>query len=37
MPQLAGGGLEYAGQTYSNLHLIEKTKQEIRLKFGINF
>jgi hypothetical protein len=37
MPQLAGGGLEYAGQTDTNLHLIEKTKQEIRLKFGINF
>jgi hypothetical protein len=35
-PQLAGGGEEYPGQT-SDLHLIEKTKHEIRLKLGINF
>jgi hypothetical protein len=37
LPQLKGGGLQYAGQTYTDLHLIEKTKQEIRFKFGINF
>ena len=38
MPQIKGGGFEeYAGQTDSNLHLIEKTKQEVRLKFGFNF
>jgi hypothetical protein len=37
LPQLKGGGLQYAGQTDTDLHLIEKTKQEIRLKFGINF
>jgi hypothetical protein len=37
MPQLAGGGEMYAGQTDTNLHLIEKTKQEVRLKLGYNF
>lgn len=37
MPQLRGGGLQYAGQTDTDLHLIEKTKQEIRFKFGISF
>ncbi|MFZ3230220.1 MAG: DUF6662 family protein [Pseudobdellovibrio sp.] len=35
--QLAGGGPPYAGQENTNLHLIEKTKQEIRLKLGYNF
>jgi hypothetical protein len=34
--QLAGGP-EYPGQEYSNLHLVEKTKYEARLKIGINF
>lgn len=38
LPQLNGGGFEnYPGQTDTNLHLIEKTKQEFRLKFGLNF
>ncbi len=38
LPQLNGGGFEnYTGQTDTNLHLIEKTKQEFRLKFGLNF
>lgn len=37
MPQIRGGGETYAGQTDMNLHLIEKTKQEIRLKVGFNF
>ncbi len=37
LPQLRGGGLEYAGQQDTNLHLIEKTKQEVRLKMGYNF
>ena len=35
-PQLDGGGEKYEGQT-KDLHLIEKTEQEIRLKLGINF
>ncbi len=37
LPQLAGGGEEYADQKDSNLHLIEKTKQEFRVKLGFNF
>lgn len=38
LPQLSGGGFEnYPGQTDTNLHLIEKTKQEFRLKLGFNF
>lgn len=38
MPQLKGGGFEtYPGQTDTSLHLIEKTKQEFRLKIGLNF
>lgn len=38
LPQLKGGGFEtYPGQTDTNLHLIEKTKQEVRLKVGFNF
>jgi hypothetical protein len=36
-PQLRGGGERYEGQTDRNLHLIEKTKQEVRLKLGYNF
>jgi len=47
-PQLRGGGFEkiepssfngtpYAGQDDPDLHLIEKTKQEVRLKIGYNF
>lgn len=35
-PQIAGGGETYPGQT-EDLHLIEKTKQEFRLKLGVNF
>lgn len=37
MPQVAGGGLTYPEQTNTNLHLIEKTAQEVRFKIGINF
>lgn len=36
-PQIAGGGEQYEGQTNTDLHLIEKTKQEARLKIGFNF
>lgn len=36
MTQLAGGKEKYIGQT-EDLHLIEKTKQEVRLKLGYNF
>jgi hypothetical protein len=35
-PQLVGGGEKYPGQD-KDLHLIEKTAQEIRLKVGFNF
>lgn len=34
--QIRGGGETYEGQP-SGLHLIEKTKQEVRLKVGVNF
>ncbi|HAF01377.1 MAG TPA: hypothetical protein DCO68_06880 [Methylophilaceae bacterium] len=34
--QLKGGGERYSGQT-EDLHLVEKTKHELRLKFGIDF
>lgn len=37
MPQLRGGGETYPGQTDTDLHLIEKTMQEIRVKVGYNF
>ena len=37
MPQIKGGGEQYPGQLDSSLHLIEKTKQEVRLKLGFNF
>lgn len=37
MPQLKAEDSMYAGQTDTDLHLIEKTKQEIRLKIGLNF
>ncbi len=36
-PQLKGGGETYPGQPYDDLHLIEKTKEEVRLKIGYNF
>lgn len=35
-PQITGGGERYPGQT-GGLHLIEKTKNEYRLKVGFNF
>ncbi|MDD4885737.1 MAG: hypothetical protein PHO64_02305, partial [Thiomonas sp.] len=37
LPQLRGGGEKFAAQNDKSLHLIEKTKQEIRLKVGFNF
>jgi len=37
LPQIQGGGETYPGQTYGNYHLVEKTRYESRLKFGINF
>ncbi|QSX41554.1 DUF6662 family protein [Shewanella cyperi] len=36
LPQLAGGGEQFDGQD-TDLHLIEKTEQEIRLKVAFNF
>jgi hypothetical protein len=35
--QLAGGGEKFAQQDNMNLHLIEKTKGEVRFKVGLNF
>lgn len=35
-PQILGGGEKYDGQP-ENLHLIEKTKTETKLKIGFNF
>jgi hypothetical protein len=35
--QLQGGGEMYEGQDDTDLHLIEKTEYEIRLKIGYNF
>ena len=35
--QLAGGGEKYINQADDNLHLIEKTKHELRFKLGYNF
>ena len=35
--QLRGGGEKYEGQADDHLHLIEKTKREVRLKIGYNF
>lgn len=37
MPQLRGGGEQYVGQRDTDLHLIEKTKQEFRVKIGVTF
>ena len=37
LPQLAGGGESFEGQVDTDLHLIEKTEQEIRLKVAFNF
>lgn len=36
-PQLAGGREKFDAQDDKDLHLIEKTKNEFRLKFGYNF
>ncbi|HZX27300.1 MAG TPA: DUF6662 family protein, partial [Telluria sp.] len=35
--QIRGGGEKFAGQDDNDLHLIEKTKQEVRVKFGFEF
>lgn len=37
LPQIRGGGEQYADQTDDDLHLIEKTEHEARLKIGFNF
>lgn len=37
LSQLEGGGEQYNDQADSDLHLIEKTKNEMRLKVGLNF
>lgn len=37
LPQLRGGGEKFAEQNDTGLHLIEKTKQEVRVKLGFNF
>jgi hypothetical protein len=35
--QIKGGGEKFAQQDDNDLHLIEKTKNEVRVKFGIDF
>lgn len=35
--KLPPGGEQYAGRTDTDLHRIEKTRQEARLKIGFNF
>ncbi|WP_448568419.1 DUF6662 family protein [Thalassotalea ganghwensis] len=37
LSQIEGGGEAYEGQLDASLHLIEKTKQELRLMIGFNF
>lgn len=37
LPQVRGGGEQYPDQADGDLHLIEKTKQEVRFKAGYNF
>lgn len=37
LPQISGGGEKYDNQADDNLHLIEKTKQELRVKVGFEF
>lgn len=37
LPQVRGGGEQYEGQRDTDLHLIEKTEHEARLKLGFNF
>ena len=36
-PQVRGGGEMYDDQTLTQLHLIEKTRREVRFKIGFNF
>lgn len=36
-PQIKGGGERYTEQANTGLHLIEKTRNEFRLKLGMNF
>ena len=36
-PQIAGGREQFDAQDDKDLHLIEKTKNEFRVKFGYNF
>jgi len=36
-PQLSGGREKFPQQDNPHMHLIEKTKQEVRLKVGYNF
>lgn len=36
-PQVVGGGERYVGQSNNDLHLIEKTKSEVRMKVGFEF
>jgi hypothetical protein len=37
LPQIHGGGEQFDSQDDSDLHLIEKTKQEFVFKFGLDF
>jgi len=37
LPQIYGGGEQFSAQDDMDLHLIEKTKQEYMVKFGIDF
>jgi len=37
LPQLSGGGEQFAEQDDKDLHLIEKTEQEFVVKFGLDF
>jgi len=37
LSQISGGGETYENQPDSNMHLIEKTKQEVKFKIGYNF
>ena len=36
-PQIRGGREQLVNQTDTDLHLIEKTKQEVRIKVGFEF
>ncbi len=37
LPQIYGGGEQFASQDDTDLHLIEKTKNEFVFKFGVDF